>query len=113
MNISVCVRALCRPCGPRQPGLPAPPLQNDFFPGGAFPLPDAESVIPALNSLRARQFDIVIVCTLEHSLAHSSFASNNPVRGPPGGPRTPLYLIAAMLLAARECAARSVCSTAQ
>ncbi len=59
---------------------PSPSPQNDFFPGGTFPMPDAESVIPTLNTLRSKQFDIVIMCTLEHALNHSSFSSNQLVR---------------------------------
>jgi hypothetical protein len=55
-------------------------LQNDFFRGGSFPLPDAESVIPILNTLRQKQFDMVLVCTLEHAINHNAFASNHPVR---------------------------------
>ena len=54
-------------------------VQNDFFRGGSFPLPDAESVIPILNTLRSKQFDIVVLCTVEHPVNHNSFASNHPV----------------------------------
>ena len=60
--------------------LPALMLQNDFFRGGGAAIPDAESTVPVINALRRRRFDVVLVATLEHSLNHSCFASNSPVR---------------------------------
>jgi hypothetical protein len=65
-------------------------LQCDFFKGGSFPIADAESTIPVVNKLREKSFDIVAMCTLDHSINHNSFASNHPVR-------------------ASECVARSRC----
>jgi hypothetical protein len=54
--------------------------QNDFFKGGSVALQDADAVVPVINSLRKRRFDVVLYCTLERSLNYSGFASNNPVR---------------------------------
>lgn len=57
-----------------------PCVQNDYFEGGSFAIPDADTVIAAVNGLRDKHFDMVFVCTTHHALNHSGFAANNPVR---------------------------------
>ena len=42
-------------------------------------MPDAEAVVPIVNKLREKHFDMVFLCTTQHPLSHCSFASNNPV----------------------------------
>ena len=53
-------------------------VQNDFFRGGLLPL-DAEAVIPVINGLRKRRFDVVVYGTLERAVGFEGFASANPV----------------------------------
>ena len=52
-------------------------IQNDFI-DGSFPVPDAASIIPVLNRLRAKQFDYVYLCLDWHPFNHVSFRTNNP-----------------------------------
>lgn len=69
-------------CSPR-PTFPPPfpcPWQNDFFESGSFSVPEAEAVVPVINKLREKHFDLVFTCTTHHPLNHTGFASNNPVR---------------------------------
>jgi len=55
-------------------------VQNDHFEGGSFPIPQAEFVVPVINSMRARDWDLVVFIKTEHPANHSTFCSNNPVR---------------------------------
>jgi len=53
--------------------------QNDFFEGGATPVPHAKRVIELINThLRPRQFDLVILTKQMRSSNDISFCSNNP-----------------------------------
>lgn len=45
-------------------------IQNDFFAGGACPIPNAQQIIPIINNLRSKIFDIVILSRLWHPLNH-------------------------------------------
>jgi hypothetical protein len=53
-------------------------LQNDFFRGGAFPLAEAETVVPLINKLRSKRFDIVIMASVAHPVTHVSLLCNHP-----------------------------------
>lgn len=48
-------------------------LQNDFFPGGALPVPEADAIIPFINTLQT-EFDLVLATQDWHPLHHKSFA---------------------------------------
>ena len=53
--------------------------QNDFFDGGATPVPHAKRVVEHINThLRPRKFDIVIVTKQMRSSNDTTFCSNNP-----------------------------------
>ena len=54
--------------------------QNDHFADGSFPIPHSADVVPVINNLRAREWDLVVFVKTEHSVNHSAFCSNNPVR---------------------------------
>jgi nicotinamidase/pyrazinamidase len=56
-------------------------VQNDFCPGGQFPVPHGGEVLAPINRL-ARQFDNVILTQDWHSPRHSSFASSHAGRSP-------------------------------
>src|SRR6201997_2013789 len=56
-------------------------VQNDFCPGGLFPVPDGGDVLAPINRL-ARQFDNVILTQDWHPRRHSSFASSHAGRSP-------------------------------
>ena len=56
-------------------------LQNDFLPGGALAVPEADVVVPIANALAAR-FPIVVATQDWHPAAHESFAANHPGRKP-------------------------------
>ncbi len=56
-------------------------VQNDFCPGGLFPVPDGTAVLAPINRL-ARQFDNVILTQDWHPPRHSSFASSHAGRKP-------------------------------
>ncbi|HEY5259955.1 MAG TPA: bifunctional nicotinamidase/pyrazinamidase [Rhabdochlamydiaceae bacterium] len=51
-------------------------MQNDFMPGGALSVPDAESLIPLINALIPK-FSLVIAVQDWHPADHVSFASNH------------------------------------
>ena len=55
--------------------------QCDYFEGGSYPLSDSEEVVNVINNMRGKHFDYVFFSTYQHPINHSSFASNNPVRG--------------------------------
>jgi nicotinamidase-related amidase len=53
--------------------------QNDFFEGGATPVPHARRVIEHINThLRPRKFDLVILTKQMRSSNDTTFCSNNP-----------------------------------
>ena len=56
-------------------------VQNDFCPGGLFPVPDGAEVLAPINRI-ARQFDNVILTQDWHPPRHSSFASSHAGRKP-------------------------------
>ncbi len=51
-------------------------LQNDFMPGGALAVADADKVIPVANDLISR-FDLVVATQDWHPPDHGSFAANH------------------------------------
>lgn len=56
-------------------------VQNDFFPGGALPVPGSESIVPVINDLQGK-FDLVIATQDWHPANHMSFASNHEGKKP-------------------------------
>lgn len=56
-------------------------LQNDFLPGGAWPVPEGDAIIPLANHLQGR-FRIVVATQDWHPPNHSGFAVNHPGRKP-------------------------------
>jgi len=52
-------------------------IQNDFMPGGALAVKDADELIPVANELMDR-FDLVIATQDWHPRNHGSFASQHP-----------------------------------
>ena len=52
-------------------------MQNDFCPGGAVAVKDADSIIPMINQLQEK-FDLVVATQDWHPANHSSFSSNSP-----------------------------------
>jgi len=56
-------------------------LQNDFFPGGALPVPQGDEVLPVANAVQ-RGFGLIVATQDWHPADHGSFASNHPGRKP-------------------------------
>ncbi|MFM8634186.1 MAG: bifunctional nicotinamidase/pyrazinamidase [Planctomycetia bacterium] len=56
-------------------------VQNDFCSGGALAVPNAEEILPVVNSL-ARDFQRVFFTQDWHPRGHVSFASSHPGRRP-------------------------------
>lgn len=56
-------------------------MQNDFLPGGALAVPDADAIVPVINRLAGR-FGHVVLTQDWHVPGHSSFASSHPGRSP-------------------------------
>lgn len=52
-------------------------VQNDFLPGGALPVSEADQVVPIIRSLQ-NKFDLVVACQDWHPPDHGSFAANHP-----------------------------------
>lgn len=52
-------------------------LQNDFFPGGALPVPWGDHIIPAVNELLKMKWDIIAASKDWHPRNHKSFASEH------------------------------------
>ena len=50
-------------------------IQNDFFSGGAFEIPNAFHIIPKINRIKS-QFDIIIYSKDWHPINHESFKTN-------------------------------------
>ncbi len=69
-------------------------LNNDFMPGGALAVPEADQVIPIINDLAANGNYAYVVATQDwHPLNHSSFATwpLHCVAGSPGAEFHPLF----------------------
>lgn len=56
-------------------------MQNDFMPGGALGVPEADQIVPAINQL-ATQFSLVVATQDWHPHDHCSFAVNHPGKNP-------------------------------
>ena len=56
-------------------------VQNDFCPGGALAIPDADQVVPMVNRV-ARHFPHIVVTQDWHPPGHLSFASSHPGKKP-------------------------------
>ncbi len=56
-------------------------VQNDFCPGGALAVPEADAVVPVINRL-ADAFDHVLLTQDWHPAGHTSFASSHAGRQP-------------------------------
>jgi nicotinamidase/pyrazinamidase len=56
-------------------------VQNDFLPGGALAVSEADAIVPTINRLMPR-FDHVIATQDWHPANHGSFAANHPGRKP-------------------------------
>jgi nicotinamidase/pyrazinamidase len=56
-------------------------VQNDFCPGGALAVPQADEMVPAVNRLAA-EFAHVVLTQDWHPRGHASFASSHPGRQP-------------------------------
>ncbi|GAB4234564.1 MAG: bifunctional nicotinamidase/pyrazinamidase [Chlamydiales bacterium] len=52
-------------------------LQKDFLPGGALPVPQGNEVIPIVNQLLQRDWDVVVASKDWHPENHGSFASTH------------------------------------
>jgi nicotinamidase/pyrazinamidase len=52
-------------------------LQNDFMPGGALAVPDADQIVPIINKLLPH-FDLILATQDWHPENHVSFAVNHP-----------------------------------
>ncbi len=52
-------------------------LQNDFLPGGSFPVKVGNEIFPAINRLLDYPFDIIIATKDWHPADHGSFAANH------------------------------------
>lgn len=53
-------------------------VQNDFLPGGALPVKDGNQIIPVINKLLSRPFDVIVASKDWHPADHGSFAANHP-----------------------------------
>jgi nicotinamidase/pyrazinamidase len=56
-------------------------VQNDFLPGGALAIADADAVVPLVNRLASR-FPHVVLTQDWHPAGHRSFASSHPGKSP-------------------------------
>lgn len=56
-------------------------VQNDFMPGGALAVPEAETIIAVINRI-SRRFDVVTAIQDWHPPGHKSFASSHQGRKP-------------------------------
>jgi len=56
-------------------------VQNDFCPGGALAIPDADQIVPVVNRV-ARRFPHIILTQDWHPAGHRSFASSHPGKKP-------------------------------
>ncbi|MBX3719406.1 MAG: bifunctional nicotinamidase/pyrazinamidase [Parachlamydiales bacterium] len=56
-------------------------MQNDFMPGGALGVPEADQIVPAINQLSS-QFPLVVATQDWHPQDHCSFATSHPGKKP-------------------------------
>lgn len=56
-------------------------VQNDFMPSGALAVPNADNIVPVINSIQSK-FDLVVAAQDWHPQDHVSFASNHPGKAP-------------------------------
>jgi nicotinamidase/pyrazinamidase len=56
-------------------------VQNDFCPGGALAIPDADQIVPVVNRV-ARRFPHIVLTQDWHPAGHQSFASSHPGKKP-------------------------------
>jgi nicotinamidase/pyrazinamidase len=54
-------------------------MQNDFMPGGALPVPKADTIIPVINELMG-DFPFILAAQDHHPADHVSFADSHPGR---------------------------------
>lgn len=52
-------------------------LQNDFFPGGAFPVSHGDEIIPIIKEIVHYPFDLIVATKDWHPADHGSFANNH------------------------------------
>ena len=52
-------------------------IQNDFMKGGSLEVPHAETIIPVVNKLLERDWDLVVATKDWHPAGHKSFASSH------------------------------------
>lgn len=52
-------------------------LQNDFFPGGALAVSEGDQILPAINELLNKPFDMILATKDFHPPHHISFASQH------------------------------------
>lgn len=52
-------------------------LQNDFFPEGALAVKGGEKILPAINKLLQKKFDVIVATKDWHPHHHGSFASTH------------------------------------
>lgn len=52
-------------------------VQNDFLPGGALAVSNGDAVVPVINDLMERNFDLIIASKDWHPAEHGSFASQH------------------------------------
>lgn len=50
-------------------------IQNDFLPGGALGVPEGDKIIPEVNQLLQKNFDVIVATKDWHPKDHGSFAS--------------------------------------
>ena len=56
-------------------------IQNDFLPGGALAVNEADQIIPIVNALM-KQFELIVATQDWHPSDHGSFASNHENKKP-------------------------------
>lgn len=52
-------------------------IQNDFCDRGSLAVPEANQIIPIINSLRTKKWDLIVFTKDWHPSDHISFAKNN------------------------------------
>lgn len=52
-------------------------VQNDFLPGGSLPIKEGSSILPVINSLLEKKFDLIIASKDWHPPNHGSFAATH------------------------------------
>lgn len=52
-------------------------IQNDFLPGGALPVAEGNGILPVVNTLLKKPFDVIVASKDWHPVDHGSFASTH------------------------------------